>query len=239
MAGERSPTRPHPTFPEYMGRRIKAVREAKELTQADLASALALAGLPIQRGSVGMLEGGQRALDLEELLILAEVLNVSVMDLIGDRQSLVAIGYNRKQGTWTSRRLNDLQARLVYSGEWLDNVKLPDVDESESNLSLSPFRAFDPDEPDFAGLTMHQAEAAEAASYNDADRAAARRLGVGPRRLVRAAFRLWGHSLTDERDRRLAAEEPIGADQRQIQAIRGHITRDLLREIGPELQGEL
>jgi hypothetical protein len=65
-----------------------------------------------------------------------------------------------------------------------------------------------------------------------ADQKAAAVLGVSVDHLQKAAVRAWGNSLTDERDRRL--EERLGGQQvnpRSRQAIRGHITRELLGEL--------
>ena len=70
-------------------------------------------------------------------------------------------------------------------------------------------------------------------TYPDADRKAALRLGVAPEDVSRAAESLWGRTLTEERDERVAALAPEDATPRSMQALRGHITRTLLREIGP------
>ncbi|MCL4761295.1 MAG: helix-turn-helix domain-containing protein [Burkholderiales bacterium] len=86
----------------------------------------------------------------------------------------------------------------------------------------------------------------------DAEVKAAKRLGVTPERVVAAARRRWGRSLTEERDRVLnehgrldryardywrdrGQDVPI-ADARARQAVRGHITRRLVAELAQDLQ---
>jgi transcriptional regulator with XRE-family HTH domain len=66
-----------------------------------------------------------------------------------------------------------------------------------------------------------------------AERKVAARLNTDPRDLNAVAFRLWGCSLTDERERRLAASS---APPRSQQAQRGHITRELLTELLPRIR---
>jgi transcriptional regulator with XRE-family HTH domain len=70
---------------------------------------------------------------------------------------------------------------------------------------------------------------------SDTERKAARKLGVAPERVTAAALGRWGHSLAAERDRRLKARAKPGASDRSIQALRGHITRELLDEIQPTI----
>jgi hypothetical protein len=85
----------------------------------------------------------------------------------------------------------------------------------------------------------------------DADQKAARRLGIGTDELLSAATALWGRSLTAERDRRVDVGVPSSADdhrvmvvandrpvlaspegqQRALRALRGHTTRELLKEL--------
>jgi hypothetical protein len=70
----------------------------------------------------------------------------------------------------------------------------------------------------------------------EAEQKAARKLGVHPAAVALAAQRQWGQSLTAERDKRVLERSP-GESPRRIQAIRGHVTRTLLGELRPLLQG--
>jgi transcriptional regulator with XRE-family HTH domain len=71
----------------------------------------------------------------------------------------------------------------------------------------------------------------------EAERKAARRLGVTTDQLLDAANRLWAHNLSSERD--LQAINELGSidahDARAVQALRGRITRRLLDELRQEL----
>jgi hypothetical protein len=66
-----------------------------------------------------------------------------------------------------------------------------------------------------------------------ADAELAQRLGLRPEQVYEAAERLWGRNLHQERDRRVAELGDMTASQRRIR--RGHITRQLARELAPYL----
>ncbi len=76
-------------------------------------------------------------------------------------------------------------------------------------------------------------ELAATAAAGEAEQKAARKIGVDAQVLTAAAIRLWGHSLTVERDARLGN---VGSKStRSIQALRGRVTRNLLEELEPAL----
>lgn len=63
----------------------------------------------------------------------------------------------------------------------------------------------------------------------EADERAASRLGVETRDVTRIAHELWGHSLTAERNRRLA-DSPT-KDPKAMRTVRGGMTKRLMREV--------
>jgi hypothetical protein len=67
-------------------------------------------------------------------------------------------------------------------------------------------------------------------AVGDAEKKAALALGVDAETVVRAAFRLWGQSLTDEREMhyRMLDEQ---LEPRSAQAAKGHITRHLVAQL--------
>ncbi|MEU8276490.1 hypothetical protein ACFYOK_35950 [Microbispora bryophytorum] len=77
--------------------------------------------------------------------------------------------------------------------------------------------------------------AAAEAVHLQADTELAARLGLNPDDVSAAARTLWGRSLHQERDRRLAAIGEMTATQRRTH--RGHITRQLVKELEPHLPG--
>lgn len=88
--------------------------------------------------------------------------------------------------------------------------------------------------PGVSGLSLYTPMTStamdEAASHQEAELKAARKLRVEPRQIVSAARSLWGRSLTAERDAR------VGPDANH--ATRGHVTRQLVAEIKKRLQEE-
>lgn len=77
--------------------------------------------------------------------------------------------------------------------------------------------------------------AAYRAAGGDLEQKVARRFRLDPFLVAQIAFSAWGRSLTDERDRRITEQRPLGTPQRALQALRGHVTRALLRELAPRL----
>ncbi|MGY1865279.1 helix-turn-helix domain-containing protein [Nocardia gipuzkoensis] len=66
-----------------------------------------------------------------------------------------------------------------------------------------------------------------------ADDRIAQRLGVDQAEVTAIAVRLWGHSATKERDKRLAAEMP-DADPSALRTLRSATTKRLIKEIEEE-----
>ena len=64
---------------------------------------------------------------------------------------------------------------------------------------------------------------------DEAERKASGRLGIAVDDLRRLALRTWGCSLSEERDRRLGDTSDV--PRRTTQALRGHITRELIAEL--------
>lgn len=76
---------------------------------------------------------------------------------------------------------------------------------------------------------------AEADRTLEANEKAARKLNVSPRDLMLASLAAWGHALTIERDRRVSKLADANGNARTVQALRGHVTRQLLAELAPIL----
>jgi hypothetical protein len=74
----------------------------------------------------------------------------------------------------------------------------------------------------------------DAWAMEDAIVKAAPSLGVPSIALALAGWVKWGHGLTQEREARLKV---TGLSAREIQAVRGHLTRKLLEELTPLLAG--
>ena len=72
---------------------------------------------------------------------------------------------------------------------------------------------------------------------SEAEEKAARALTVPVEAVVLGAWKAWGCSLTEERERRFAAHPGRTDNARRAQAVRGHLTRALLAELRPLLAG--
>lgn len=72
-------------FDVMVGRNVKALRNAADLTQTELAERLTAAGYPMQQQTVLKIERGSRPLKLEEALVVADILDVPTESLWEER----------------------------------------------------------------------------------------------------------------------------------------------------------
>jgi hypothetical protein len=190
-------------------------RRRRELrrTPDEIAQTLRLFGFDWTRATVAAYERGERKIVIEELLGLLAAYSTNlpaVLDGFGSLQ--------------------------ITSG-----VAVPD---HRVIRWLAEGEAAKPGEDPFADPN-------EAEARFDAETKAAASFGVEPIVVVRAAHRLWGRGLTAERERRMldevatVVEKDLGAvpdeasadrTARTLQAKRGHVTRELLAELRPEVE---
>lgn len=65
------------------GDRIRLARLARRFSQSDLCRHLQLAGIPMERDSISRIESGGRYVADYEVVTIAEILDVSVLWLLG------------------------------------------------------------------------------------------------------------------------------------------------------------
>jgi transcriptional regulator with XRE-family HTH domain len=243
-----------PPLSAVIGAELRTLREAGGRRQEQLAAEARRLGLRWTRATVAAIELGRRQLSIEELLLLPELLGragagwgYEVSDLFPDNDRLVLL-----TGVVTAPS-SAVRARFASRD---------DADDG-SRLKAAEFRPPPQGPPTtlprdwlLSALNVKSLEdvpqsfwrevALEAAG--DAERKAAVSIGVAPIALALVARRRWRRSLTAERDRKVAdatnptsklnpAAEPDPKWPRRLQAIRGHITRALVEELGPLLQG--
>lgn len=75
---------PDATVEEILGRRVKAMRQIKGWTQAELADQLAAQGLSFSQATIAKLEGAKRPTTVAELSTLAKVFDQDPSDLLID-----------------------------------------------------------------------------------------------------------------------------------------------------------
>lgn len=209
-------------FWEHFGRRVRERRQALGLRQDDVARRARQAGLPWSRPTVTEIESGRRDLSFPEVLALLGVLDLDLPGLLVDAGALRITPRLNADGDALAGGLRGkppLKSVLV--------VQTPRGFRRAARDALASASANYPD------MTLGQFEDVEQASAGEAEQKAAPRLGISPMDISVLAFRLWGRSLTEERDARVA-ERTKDTSPRTVQALRGHATRRLLDELGTE-----
>jgi transcriptional regulator with XRE-family HTH domain len=195
---------------EALRRQIWEIRRAKGwTTQEEFALWAQSQGLNWSRDSVKNIESGAREISLEEFFTLLPLLGVTLEELFpSDIELEVASGWT-VQGAAGLRRLldghRDATARPA-------TVQLRGAASSASSASGT--------------LTAHLPRLAE--------QKAAASLKLDVSKVQKLSQQAWGHDLTTERETRVSdrvAQQVV--DPRSLQALRGHVTRELLNELRP------
>ncbi len=195
-----------------VGASLRRLREERGWSQDELAGRLRLPTWT--RVQVSRVENGERGVAAEELLAFAVVLAVPVFELLsaGEEYEL-SVGERTLPAASVRELLSGRVPKELQRGPTLD-VFGPG---GSSRLSLEEIEA-----RRSAGMTPR----AEAVTK------AARQLGWTPVELEETAYGLWGHGLVAERDSRLAEQlQDDDAGSRRRQALRGHVTRQLLADL--------
>jgi 8-oxo-dGTP pyrophosphatase MutT (NUDIX family)/transcriptional regulator with XRE-family HTH domain len=223
----------------------KGVAEARRRngwTQERTAAAFRYHGLTAWRTStVGSLEAGLRRPRLDELLLMARALQVTLDALIPGEGEEVELG----NGAVVSARW----IREMLAGGFHDKF-------DEIELDDMPFESFPGDEPWAESLSRAEDEHrrlrdltrpvakwdsqhqdrlrprdlwALERTPTDAERHAGRRLGVEPTVVKLSARALWGRDFEEERDARVGDTDQL--EPRSLQARRGLVTREMLAEM--------
>ena len=230
------------TLRQWVGQAVRRRREQHSRRQDDLARSARALGLTWTASKIAALERGDKALPAEELLLLPLVLahaqcgHPSLADLLPDGPGVVRLGDQTAMPATVLAQ--------VVRGEGID---ITEVDSPANRESLARFETWTEEggldrmvstahaARLVSGKTPRELVDAERAA-GDAERIAARRLGVPFAAVVAAALATWGHGLTEERDTRAAKRAGPGASARSAQAARGHVTRELYGELGPAIE---
>lgn len=203
-----------------VGKEMKRLRETAGRRQEDVAAAARACGLGWGRSTVAMLEAGRYELKAAELLVLPAVLRLakagdtSIGGLLGNGDELV-----------------ELTPVLSATPEELrrgPGRKWPEMRAAfgDDVADIGLFEKREDGGIDYVGRTFLVA--------GEAERKAARSLGIPAADLVALAHELWGRHLSAQRDALVAKEAPPGTAPRTLQALRSHTTRRLLAELGAE-----
>jgi hypothetical protein len=218
---------------EVLAAGVKDARQRLGLRQEDAATRARDYGLITWiRGTVAQAEVGVRRFGLEEVLLLALAYETTLAELIaGDDDELVELT--------PDARLSVGALRSLLSGDRLAGHAAEAVDVPASKgASHRPRSDRFPDvlaEAKRFGIGDRSMLERALDGIGDAERHAARKLGTTPERINMAAMSRWGRTLAEERDYRLR-ERGQDVSARQRQALRGHVTRELMNELEAELR---
>jgi transcriptional regulator with XRE-family HTH domain len=229
------------TLRQWVGQAVRSLREQHGKRQDDVARSARTLGLTWTASKVAALERGDKALPAEELLLLPLVLaetqcgQPSLADLLPQGSGTVRLGDQTAMSAAVLAQVirgEDIDIREVNSPSIRESFARIEkwVEEGGPRRSMAIFSAT----LEVSGRDSRELHAAERAA-GDAERIAARRLGVPSLAIIAAALATWGHGLTQERDARAAQRAGPGASARTAQAARGHVTRELYRELAPAL----
>lgn len=212
---------------DVVARNVRRIRGDR--SQDDLASAARAAGLAWSRQVISGIESGVRRLDLAEATLLAVALRVGLLELLAGDE-VVALSQEASAPLPAVRQ--------IVGSEAIGEMPIDVIDRPESRAFSDAVHAAAGHWAELSmglSLSLDEAVKAENAAGQLAERRSAVRLRTTPLRVSLAAFDLWGHSLSAERDARAAARAP-DTDRRSVQAFRGRITRELLAELARRLE---
>ena len=246
MASRHPPENPRP-WDRYLGERIRTLRTERGLTQEQLAEEVRrLWGLPWSRPTLTAIESGSREVTALEFLALSDVFLISPQELLEGREGdRMGNKMANRMATWLEvgpgssvnlvavlRALEPGPKRQV-----LDGRDTPATRSTAEQIAGLPElrRQLEAEGVDATPQSLTQAAQGE---RGEAEKKAAVVLGIDPRGVAVLSLRLWGRSLTAEREARFAQHEPETTRAGSLRTLRGHITRDLIAELRAAVGGQ-
>lgn len=195
-----------------LGKLIQDIREAQGTTQDAVARVARAAGVAWTASTVAALETGRRSLTIDEVVHLPEVLHrlgvpAPALDVHADADSITI-------------SLCGKPLRVMTSLKWEESFK-------QLRAGARAMKAF-------PHVTKDQMAAARIDEGGVLEQRLARRFKTDAVIVALAARARWGCSASEERDRR-AAGAADSASARGAQTLRGHVTRQLIAELAPDL----
>jgi DNA-binding XRE family transcriptional regulator len=239
---------------DVVRRNIAVLRAKAGLTQQALADEMLLRGVPWTRETVAQVETTNRRIGLSEAIAVAACLDVPLARLTATGADVVHVGDSR----WTTAYLaaaiagtaGDVfspesyaaPARLRYeepSDPWGDEQPAATRPVAPGDTPLELERRRRPRERRPVDATepppAERPAVATEAQHRTAERIERRlRLRVTAGDVDTTAQHLWSRSLDAERDRRVAERQSLTGGS--LPTIRGHISRDLDRELAHEME---
>ena len=218
------------TLREVVGENVRRIREAVGARQDDVAAAARGWGLRWTRSKIAALERGEKALDLAEIVVLAQAMGevaghpVAVADLLaGDGAVRLSSALVLHRGSL--RRFVGGNPVEVLSGDIPGGPERVEAVMARMPAALARAAAMAGDDTSVA-LILHAEEHA-----GEAEERVARTLGVSKMDVAHLAVGLWGRTLAEERDQRVGDDVPVASRS----AKRGRATRQLVEELRARL----
>lgn len=228
-----------PSVNQVVAANVRRLRAAADMSQERLALRLRTIGLDWGRSQVAMVESGRRGVGLADGLALAHALDVPLVELLrSDDDRVTADG----EATWSADFLiglvdgsaGDVPAHRAVRGA-MGEAELATALRMAPMVVANLMKAAQARWPSLGEGTAGERESRMTAG-SAIDAAAARRmerrtnLTVKPWEIVEAARELWGRTYEAERDARVLSRTET-ATPRTLQALRGHVSRQLDDEL--------
>jgi transcriptional regulator with XRE-family HTH domain len=227
---------------QAVGFRLRELRLELGLRQDQVARAARQVGLDWTQSTVAAIERGNRALELGEFFLLPSIVGFAG-GITGPWPKLAEFFPASGRVAVSAETTADVDVlRAELAGQLDHDSRHPfgDYDTPTARQLKESTRRFWNQVkellPLWRDMTPNGYRDAQNAALGDAERKAARKLGVPALRLSVAAYGRYGQSFTDERDARVADQAPDDAPPRSLQALRGHVTRAMLAELAPALE---
>ncbi len=246
---------------DIVRRNVAALRSKANLTQQGLADEMLLRGITWTRETVAQVETTNRRLGFAEAIAVAACLDVPIARLTATGAATVAVG----ESEWSAAYLGAALAGTagdVFPPESYSSLpgrpvrtepepvtptptrpaapspigSVGSVDEAgERRRGQSERRLVDPDDLERVGRRSVDAVPETQAPKKAAERIERRmRLRVTASDVDATAQHLWSRSLESERERRVTDRHALTGGS--LKTIRGHVSRDLDREIAHEME---
>ena len=230
---------------DIVRRNVAALRSKANLTQQGLADEMLLRGIAWTRETVAQVETTSRRLGFTEAIVVAACLDVPVARLTATGAPSVAVG----ESEWTAAYLGAAIAGTAGDIFPADSYASPTTRAVEPfDAAGAPSRPTPPTElperrrvdrrvaePGEAEPQVRRTDTPAATPQRTAERIERRlRLRVTASDVDAAAQHLWSRSLESERERRVTDRHALTGGS--LKTIRGHVSRDLDREIAYEME---
>lgn len=211
-----------------MGERVRVVRQAAGLRQQDLSDAAKWLGLRSWSPTrIAGIERGAKAISAEDLLRLVAVLSRATGRDVDVAELFDSADYIKVTDAASIEARQVVELLRGRAVTWHLSPTSVDLGEQAAAAARSSaiLRAAGRNRLPIVGETRRVAQ-----GMREADERAARALGLAAYPFETLCVVLWGRSLSDERDARLAARGMDGDAAETVRARRGRITRELLAE---------